>query len=156
MNGDEKIQPIALTREEGEALWFLGVLAIIKASGETTGGRCAIIEHLAPRGAGSPLHVHSREDEWFYVLDGELTFWVGGRVIKARGGRRSCMDRVACRTRSCRQLDGGALPARRRAGWLREFHARAGRAGEGSQPAAAGGQAAGCRASDEGGRGLRY
>ena len=53
MNGDEKIQPIALTREEGEALWFLGVLAIIKASGETTGGRCAIIEHLAPRGAGS-------------------------------------------------------------------------------------------------------
>ena len=86
MNGDEKIQPIALTREEGEALWFLGVLAIIKASGETTGGRCAIIEHLAPRGAGSPLHVHSREDEWFYVLDGELTFWVGGRVINAPAG----------------------------------------------------------------------
>ena len=86
MNGDEKIQPIALTREEGEALWFLGVLAIIKASGETTGGRCAIIEHLAPRGAGSPLHVHSREDEWFYVLDGELTFWVGGRIINAPAG----------------------------------------------------------------------
>ena len=30
-----------------------------------------MIEHLAPEGSGSPLHVHRREDEWFYVLEGE-------------------------------------------------------------------------------------
>ena len=78
--------PIALQRHEGEAIWFLGVLAIIKASGATTDGRMAVIEHLAPEGAGSPLHVHRREDEWFYVPEGELTFWVGGRVIKAPAG----------------------------------------------------------------------
>jgi quercetin dioxygenase-like cupin family protein len=41
---------------------------------------------LAPRGAGSPLHVHHREDEWLYVTDGELTFWVGGQVINAPAG----------------------------------------------------------------------
>jgi quercetin dioxygenase-like cupin family protein len=80
------IQPIALAQAEGEAIWFLGVLAIIKASGDTTGGRMAMIEHIAPQGAGSPLHVHQREDEWFYVLEGELTLWVGGRVIKAPAG----------------------------------------------------------------------
>ena len=40
----------------------------------------------APKGAGSPLHVHHREDEWFYVAEGELTFWVGGRVIHASAG----------------------------------------------------------------------
>jgi len=77
---------IALARDEGEALWFLGVLATVKAAGDATGGRSAVIEHLAPRDAGSPLHVHTREDEWFYVTEGELTFWVGGRVIEAPAG----------------------------------------------------------------------
>ncbi len=80
------INPIALRRDEGEALWFLGVLAIIKASGETTDGRVAVIEHLAPKGAGSPLHVHTREDEWFYVIEGELSLWIGGRLINAPAG----------------------------------------------------------------------
>jgi len=79
--------PIALPANEGEALWFLGTLATIKASSDTTAGRVAVIEHLAPRGSGSPLHVHHREDEWFYVIDGELTFWVGGQIITA--GARS-------------------------------------------------------------------
>jgi quercetin dioxygenase-like cupin family protein len=80
------VSPIALGRDEGEALWFLGVLATIKASAQTTGGRVAVIEHRAPQGAGSPLHVHRNEDEWFYVTEGALTFWVGGRVIDAPAG----------------------------------------------------------------------
>ena len=80
------IAPIALKQDDGEALWFLGMLATIKASHETTGGRVAVIEHRGPQGAGSPLHVHRNEDEWFYVIEGELTFWVGGRVIEAPAG----------------------------------------------------------------------
>ena len=80
------VSPIALRQDEGEGLWFLGALATIKASAETTDGRVAVIEHLAPQGAGSPLHVHHHEDEWFYVTEGELTFWVGGRVIEAPAG----------------------------------------------------------------------
>jgi mannose-6-phosphate isomerase-like protein (cupin superfamily) len=67
-------------------LWVFGSLAIIKASAETTNGRVAIIESLAPQGAGSPLHVHHRVDEWFYVIEGKLTFWVGGRIIEAPAG----------------------------------------------------------------------
>jgi quercetin dioxygenase-like cupin family protein len=78
--------PFALAAGEGEALWFLGCLVTIKASSGTTAGRVAVIEHLAPRGSGSPLHVHHREDEWFYVTEGELTFWVGGQVIVAGAG----------------------------------------------------------------------
>ena len=80
------VSPIALGRDEGEALWFLGVLATIKASTQTTEGRVTVIEHRAPQGAGSPLHVHRNEDEWFYVTEGALTFWVGGRVIDAPAG----------------------------------------------------------------------
>ena len=81
-----QLAPIALAPEEGEALWAFGFLATMKASSETTGGRVAVIEHLGSQGAGSPLHVHHREDEWFYVLDGELTFWVGGDVVNAPAG----------------------------------------------------------------------
>lgn len=80
------VSPIALQPAEGEALWFLGALATIKASRETTDGRVAVVEVLAPRGHGSPLHVHRREDEWFYVIAGALSFWVGGEKIEAPAG----------------------------------------------------------------------
>lgn len=81
-----KIAPIALSPEEGEALWFIGSLTTIKASSESTAGRVAVIEHLSPRGSGSPLHVHRREDEWFYVIEGELTLWIDGQIINATAG----------------------------------------------------------------------
>ena len=84
--GSPSLAPIALERDEGDALWAFGGLAVIKASSEATDGRVFVVETLAPRGAGSPLHVHHREDEWFYVTDGELTFWVGGQVISAAEG----------------------------------------------------------------------
>lgn len=82
----DAVAPIVAGPGEGEALWFLGILATVKSSAETTGGAVAVIEHQAPRGSGSPLHVHSHEDEWFYVLEGELTFWVGGEVSVAPAG----------------------------------------------------------------------
>jgi quercetin dioxygenase-like cupin family protein len=81
-----EVGPIALREDEGEAIWFLGHLLTIKASGDTTGGRLAVIENLASQGPASPLHVHRNEDEWFYVIEGELTFWVGGSVIVAPKG----------------------------------------------------------------------
>jgi quercetin dioxygenase-like cupin family protein len=81
-----KAQPIGLGEGEGEALWFHGSLVTIKAGGEATGGRFAVTEHLVPKGTGSPLHVHTREDEWFYILEGELVLWVGGRRIEAAAG----------------------------------------------------------------------
>jgi quercetin dioxygenase-like cupin family protein len=78
--------PFARHAGEGESLWFFGQLATIKASGKDTTGRMAVIEHRSPRGSGSPLHVHRNEDESFYVLGGELTFWVDGETIVAPAG----------------------------------------------------------------------
>lgn len=72
------LAPIARGPGEGEHLWFFGGLTTIKAEGAQTGGRVMVTEQLAPRGGGSPLHVHHNEDEWFYVLEGELTIWVDG------------------------------------------------------------------------------
>jgi quercetin dioxygenase-like cupin family protein len=80
------VTPIALAPDQGEALWFMGSLLTIKASGANTGGGVTVIENLAPQGGGSPLHVHHREDEWFYVIEGTMTFWVGGEIIEASAG----------------------------------------------------------------------
>jgi quercetin dioxygenase-like cupin family protein len=80
------LAPISLKRDEGDALWAFGSLAMVKASSASTDSRVFVVEMLAPRGAGSPLHVHHREEEWFYVTEGELIFWVGGQVIDAPPG----------------------------------------------------------------------
>jgi hypothetical protein len=39
-----------------------------------------------PEGLGSPWHVHPEEDEWFYVLEGALTFWVGDNCLSLKAG----------------------------------------------------------------------
>jgi quercetin dioxygenase-like cupin family protein len=62
------------------------MLATIKASSEQTGGRYSMVEILAPDGYGSVVHVHHREDEGFYILEGEMNFYVGDQMIKAHPG----------------------------------------------------------------------
>ncbi len=57
-----KIPPHCLNREEGEAIWFLGTLMIIKATSESTGGAFSLIEQVAPPQFGTPVHVHHGED----------------------------------------------------------------------------------------------
>ena len=82
----DALAPIAHGPGEGEHFWFFGGLTTIKADGARTGGRVMVTEQIAPRGGGSPLHVHHNEDEWFYVLEGELTVWVGGETVVAGAG----------------------------------------------------------------------
>ena len=76
-------QPVAIKREAGagDVRWWLGVLATIKLSGADTGGHHALIEMVTPTGLGAPPHVHRREEETFYVIDGELSFTVDGQAV---------------------------------------------------------------------------
>lgn len=80
------IEPYALTREAGRSIWFLGTLMTLKATGEQTNGAYGLIEQVLPPGFASPLHVHHREDEAFYLLEGEATFTCGDQTMKARPG----------------------------------------------------------------------
>lgn len=70
----------------GEARWWFGQLAIIKATGETTGGAYTMIEGSVHPGYRTPLHVHHREDEAYWILDGHATFSVGEQTIEAPVG----------------------------------------------------------------------
>lgn len=78
--------PLAVHAGAGEALWWFGSLAVIKATAADTGGRMTLIEITEPPGAESPLHVHHNEDEGFWILDGDATFEVGDSTIQAHAG----------------------------------------------------------------------
>ena len=82
---DARSRIFAVGSDEGEARWWFGGLSTVKASREQTGGHYTLVEVLEPEGEG-PLHVHYREDEGFWVLEGQLTFEVGEETIKAGPG----------------------------------------------------------------------
>lgn len=71
---------------EGRTLVMVGDVYRFLALGGETDGRYALWETLVLPGGGPPPHVHSREEEGFYVLEGEITFLVGDRRIVAGPG----------------------------------------------------------------------
>jgi len=71
------IQSCILHAGEGEALWSLGCLATFKATAELTGSSFSLVDEIAPRSEGTPLHRHVDDDESFFVIDGELVFHLG-------------------------------------------------------------------------------
>jgi quercetin dioxygenase-like cupin family protein len=71
---------------EGPTTWFSGDTYTIKASGESTSGSLGFVEATVPPGGGPIAHVHSRTDEAFYVISGELELLDGARTFIARTG----------------------------------------------------------------------
>ena len=71
---------------EGQAIWFLRNRMTVKATAATTGGAFGLLESLIAPGFSPPLHVHHREDEAFWVLEGELTMQCGDRTFQAGPG----------------------------------------------------------------------
>ena len=59
-----------LRREEGESLAIMGAPMVVKSDGASSG--VFVAEHVIPPGYGVPLHVHERDEEMFYLLEGEL------------------------------------------------------------------------------------
>lgn len=71
---------------EGPAFSAVGDVYRILASGEQTGGAYALSEARVLPGGGPPPHIHRREDEAFFVLEGEITFLLGDRKVVAKPG----------------------------------------------------------------------
>lgn len=86
MSGPQTLTPSLVGKDEGEARWWFGSLAVIKATAADTGGQMSILEITEPPGAEGPLHVHHREDEGFWILEGTATFEVGDTRIEAHAG----------------------------------------------------------------------
>jgi quercetin dioxygenase-like cupin family protein len=80
------IQPGLIHSGEGRRFAIPGGICTIKATGEDTGGTYAMIEMLIPPQGGAPPHIHSREIESFYILEGSLSFWLSDRKLTGSAG----------------------------------------------------------------------
>jgi mannose-6-phosphate isomerase-like protein (cupin superfamily) len=75
-----------ITANEGKPYWMVGDLNTVKLGGKETNGALAWLETLVIPDGGPPPHIHHREDELFYVLSGEVTFYAGGKQRLAKQG----------------------------------------------------------------------
>ena len=80
-----------------QSVWYSGHLMTFLATGDTQ-GRFALIESVARKGNVPPPHIHHREDETFYVLEGEITVSVGDRTIEATPGMMVFLPRGIAHT----------------------------------------------------------
>ena len=70
-------QEILLNQGQGRSFWVLGDLYIFKVTGQESDGAFTVIEQVIQPQGGPPPHVHHREDEAFYILDGTFSFLSG-------------------------------------------------------------------------------
>ena len=75
-----------LTPAEGRTVAVVGDVYRFLATGDDTDGKYAMWEAIVPPGGGPPPHVHSREEEAFYILEGEITFHIGEERVVGTAG----------------------------------------------------------------------
>jgi quercetin dioxygenase-like cupin family protein len=78
--------PIVNMPPHGRTIAVVGDIYRFLATGEQTNGTYALWEAIVPPGGGPPPHVHSREEEGFFVLEGEITFTIDGQRRVATAG----------------------------------------------------------------------
>lgn len=79
-------QPTLRTKDEGRTVAVVGDVYRFLATGADTDGKYAQWEAIVMPGGGPPPHIHGREEEGFYILEGEITFTIGDRRIVAGPG----------------------------------------------------------------------
>lgn len=72
-----------VSANEGKSLRVISDTMTIKVPSEKVNGAYSVTEDVTPPGGGAPPHIHHREDEMFYVLEGEFEFRCGDRVFNA-------------------------------------------------------------------------
>lgn len=77
---------IVLEPGKGSTCWVIRDLYTFKAVAEETGGTYGLIEIVMQPQGGAPLHVHSYENEAFYIQEGEVEFQLGEQTVVATAG----------------------------------------------------------------------
>src|SRR6516162_10051464 len=124
-------ESIAFARDRrslDRSVWYSGHLMTFLATAEDTQGKFALIETVARKGNVPPPLIHHREEETFYVLEGEMTVSVGDRTFKAEPGTtvflpRDVVHSFAIESEQLRMLI--LLTPAGMEGWFKEFSAPA-------------------------------
>jgi quercetin dioxygenase-like cupin family protein len=69
-----------------------GIYRIVTTPAETANTHFAF-EATEPPGGGPPLHIHTREEEFFLVLEGEISFYIGGKTMRVGAGGSAFVPR---------------------------------------------------------------
>jgi quercetin dioxygenase-like cupin family protein len=86
MTTDTAIAPVLRARDEGVLLDHAGNLLDWRLQSADTGGAHAVMEAVMLAGMEPPIHIHTREDEIFHLIEGEVTFVAGGREARLGPG----------------------------------------------------------------------
>ena len=70
----------------GESVWYMGSLLTLHATAAETAGQFGLVEFLAKPGSEPPFHLHEREDELFFVIEGEVDYLLPDKTIPAGPG----------------------------------------------------------------------
>ncbi|MBD3884465.1 cupin domain-containing protein [Phormidium tenue FACHB-886] len=81
-----QLDGIILQSGQGDAYWVLGDLYTFKATSEETDGKYALLEVVIYSKDGTPLHIHSREAESFYLQEGTVEFQLDDRTLVVTAG----------------------------------------------------------------------
>src|SRR5215467_11998836 len=79
-------QAVMRKSADGRTIAVVGDVYRFLATGEDTNEKYAQWEAIVPPGGGPPPHVHSREEEGFYIIDGEITLTIGDKRLVASAG----------------------------------------------------------------------
>lgn len=102
--------------------WYLQQLVSWLATGKDTGNAIAVMELTSRQGLEPPPHVHTREDELYFVMDGTATFFVGEELVEAAAGDAVLLPRGVRHWHKLRTPKWRALVAMTPAG-LEDYYA---------------------------------
>ena len=101
--------PLTVVRPgEGQERSLGSIGVVFKLFGDQTNGQVSIVEHPFPVGACVPPHLHTREDEYSIVVDGEIGFRSGDREVVLGAGGYITKPRGETHT----MWNAGSVPAR--------------------------------------------
>ncbi len=86
LNGETPLFPLLASRTKENSYWYIGHLMSLVLTSEQTGGKYALLRATERRGMEPPPHTHTKEDEAFLVLEGEVIYTVGGQTFNAKAG----------------------------------------------------------------------
>jgi mannose-6-phosphate isomerase-like protein (cupin superfamily) len=82
-----ELHPVAAGKDRFGALHSLGFSQLaFKVGTQETGGNLFVIEHRNLGPGGPPLHMHLNQEEWFYVMEGQVEFLVGEKRVMLKAG----------------------------------------------------------------------
>jgi quercetin dioxygenase-like cupin family protein len=93
MKTNFKQEPILVLPDAGQELKILGSQTFHEIKSKDTNGVFSVMEFVTPPGKGVALHVHEREDELVYLLEGEIEVTLGNQKMKAIPGVMALLPR---------------------------------------------------------------